>query len=184
MPKVGTAWSTRTILSGPEKVPVGAHGKTAQKWLVKCSKCEQQRLMTKVEINLEAKCRCTAWGATERSYTCGSCGEKGHFSSTCKAKRRKILELLQAKPARLKAELENEDAVMEHRKIYCRRMSTCLLYAAERDWQSFSCKGCPVDEHMTLEEIRQDHEGLDEAYRRAEAMRRVDELKEKKGVCR
>lgn len=173
---IGYKWCTREVVGDPISVLYGkTRPKTASCWLVRCNRCLQEARLTKYEIAKSRSCRCSAWTSDARNAR----GEPPRI------KHMTIL-LFGAAPTQLARELENEDAVVEHRKLYCRRMSTCLLYAAERDWQSFSCKSCPVDEHMTLEEIRQDHEGLDEAYRKAEAIRRLDELgmKEKKGVCR
>lgn len=49
-----------------------------------------------------------------------------------------------AAPSRLHNRIDGPDRAAELRDLYCAHTDACLDYTADRDWQSFSCRECPL----------------------------------------
>jgi hypothetical protein len=46
----------------------------------------------------------------------------------------------------------NRHEVDEHRRLDCRRHDACLNYAEVKQWPSFSCAMCPVEDLISADE--------------------------------
>lgn len=52
------------------------------------------------------------------------------------------------------------DAVDDGRKIMCRRQTDCVTFAAAQGWLGFRCDACGISENLSLDEQRDDLDGL------------------------
>lgn len=46
------------------------------------------------------------------------------------------------------------------RKVFCRRQTACITFAAARGWTGFVCSACKISETLSRDEQREDLDGL------------------------
>jgi hypothetical protein len=52
------------------------------------------------------------------------------------------------------------ESVDDGRKVFCRRQTQCVTFAASQKWAGFRCDDCGVEENLTREEQQTDLDGL------------------------
>jgi hypothetical protein len=52
------------------------------------------------------------------------------------------------------------ESVDYRRKVFCRRQTQCLNFAASQNWTAYHCADCEVAENMSVGELHSDMEGL------------------------
>jgi hypothetical protein len=62
-------------------------------------------------------------------------------------------------PTEVEFELSLE-SVDRGRKIFCRRQTECVTFAASQNWTAFSCRACQIAENLSVMEIHSDLDGL------------------------
>ncbi len=53
-----------------------------------------------------------------------------------------------------------DSTVDGERRVHCQRYDNCLSFAAANNWTSWSCRGCTVNEKISMDEWKYDLEGL------------------------
>jgi hypothetical protein len=101
-------------------------------------------------MNNRVKCR---YG--ECNFATNSRAYAGFCSKKCRAKAMQKRADAAAKPPGcmpVPCETLSRYDVDEHRRLDCRRYDACLNYADVKQWPSFSCAMCPVNDLISDEE--------------------------------